>query len=111
MRVPIAEAERQLSELVGRVEDGEEVVLTRGGVEVARLVSASSKVVPFRSASPPVQSETPSTSWAELSPDERLARLEKIRLRAEERRARGELSEISGAEAQEELYDEFGLPK
>lgn len=38
--VPLAEAKRTLSELVDRVSRGEEFVLTRHGVEVARLIPA-----------------------------------------------------------------------
>jgi prevent-host-death family protein len=39
--VPLAEAKRTLPELVDRVSRGEEFVLTRHGVEVARLIPAS----------------------------------------------------------------------
>ncbi len=38
--VPLAEAKRTLSELVDRAGRGEEFVLTRHGVEVARLIPA-----------------------------------------------------------------------
>jgi prevent-host-death family protein len=36
--VPLAEAKNQLSALVARVEQGEEIVITRRGLPVARLV-------------------------------------------------------------------------
>jgi len=38
--VPLAEAKRTLSELLDRVGRGEEFVITRHGVEVARLIPA-----------------------------------------------------------------------
>lgn len=41
MQMNIAEAKAKLSELVAAVERGEEVVIARGGVPVARLVPAS----------------------------------------------------------------------
>lgn len=38
LAVPLAEAKNQLSALVARVEQGEEIAITRRGVPVARLV-------------------------------------------------------------------------
>ncbi len=40
MNVPITEAKAQLTELVRRAENGEEVVLTRHGKPAARIVAA-----------------------------------------------------------------------
>lgn len=39
LAVPLAEAKNQLSALVARVEQGEEITITRRGVPVARLVT------------------------------------------------------------------------
>lgn len=41
MSVPLAEAKNHLSALVARVEQGEEIAITRRGVAVARLVPGS----------------------------------------------------------------------
>lgn len=40
IKIPIAEAKNRLSELVARVEAGEEISVTRRGKPVARLVAA-----------------------------------------------------------------------
>ncbi|WP_192363569.1 type II toxin-antitoxin system Phd/YefM family antitoxin [Mesorhizobium mediterraneum] len=42
MNIPIAEAKAKLSELVSRAQAGEEIVLTRHGKVVARLVPPAS---------------------------------------------------------------------
>jgi len=47
MNVPITEAKAQLTDLVRRAENGEEVVLTRHGKPAARIVPAE-KPVPRR---------------------------------------------------------------
>ena len=39
--LPVFEAKTRLSELLSRVEQGEEITITRHGVPAARLVSAS----------------------------------------------------------------------
>jgi len=41
LAVPLAEAKKQLSALVARVEQGEEIAITRRGVPVVRLVPES----------------------------------------------------------------------
>jgi prevent-host-death family protein len=41
MQMNIAEAKAKLSELIAAVERGEDVVIARGGVPVARIVPAS----------------------------------------------------------------------
>jgi prevent-host-death family protein len=46
MRVAITNAKGQLTELIHRAEAGEEVVLTRHGRAVARLVPVKAAVVP-----------------------------------------------------------------
>ena len=40
-KVPIFEAKTRLSELIAAVEQGEQVIITRRGVAVARLVPAA----------------------------------------------------------------------
>lgn len=45
--VGIHEAKTNLSKLVARAEAGEEVVITRGGVPVAKLVAAAPKTPKF----------------------------------------------------------------
>jgi prevent-host-death family protein len=47
MLVSVSDAKRQLTELVGRAEAGDEVVLTRGGKPVARLVPVTAKPSPI----------------------------------------------------------------
>jgi prevent-host-death family protein len=46
MRVPVSNAKGQLTELIRRAEAGEEVVLTRRGQPVVRLVSVAASVAP-----------------------------------------------------------------
>jgi len=46
MRVAVSNAKGQLTELIRRAEAGEEVVLTRRGQPVARLVSVAASVAP-----------------------------------------------------------------
>jgi prevent-host-death family protein len=41
IRVPVADAKNRLSELIARVEAGEEIAVTRRGKPVARLIAAS----------------------------------------------------------------------
>ena len=88
MKVSVAEAEEQLSDLVRRAENGEEVVLTRNGRDVVRF-----ELVP---------SSKPTT------PDERRALFAELRRKAEER---GPDGGPSAARSQDFLYDEHGLPK
>lgn len=91
MHIPLSEAEGRLLELVGRVELGDEVVLTRDGQPVARLE--------------PVANERTS---AALATEELRARR-----RAALERLRGCAKNKSGPDAAHSadfLYDEFGLP-
>jgi prevent-host-death family protein len=41
IRIPIADAKNRLSELIARVEAGEEIAVTRRGKPVARLIATS----------------------------------------------------------------------
>lgn len=93
MNVPVSEAKGQLTELVRRAESGEEVVLTRHGQPVARLVSVGRKAKTAKDKRKVLD---------EVMASARAARLA--------REARGEAGE-SAARSQDFLYDEFGLPK
>jgi prevent-host-death family protein len=75
MKVTVREARKDFSQLLSRVEAGEEVVITRNGKEVARLVSvAMPKVLPdlddFRAAIP-IQGEAMSQTVIRMRQDER----------------------------------------
>jgi prevent-host-death family protein len=48
MRVNVGQAKTDLSKLLARVEEGEEVEIARNGVPVARLVKAERDVAPGR---------------------------------------------------------------
>jgi len=85
MQISVTDAKGQLTELVRRSETGEEVVLTRHGQPVARLVSVK-----------PV-----------LDRAERRRILESVFASAKGKARRGP----SAARSQDFLYDEFGLPK
>ena len=85
MRVPVSEAKGQLTELVRRAEAGEDVILTRRGHPVVRLLA----VTPVRDAKA------------------RRSLLEAVR-------AAGSAKARAGAKAarsQDFLYDETGLPR
>jgi len=85
MHIPVSRARSQLSALVHRAEAGEEVVLTRFGQPVVRLVPEARK---------------PTLA-------ERSAIIAEIRAAAAGRVSPGP----SAARSQDFLYDEFGLPK
>jgi prevent-host-death family protein len=87
MRISIAEAKGQLTELVQRVEEGEEVILTRDGQPAAQLVAATKK--------------------KPLTPAERRRILEEISAEGATKVTPGP----SAARSQDFLYDEYGLPK
>ena len=84
MEVPVTDAKAQLTELVRRAEEGEEVVLTRHGRPAVRLV--------------PAVRRRPSAA-------ERRAVLEAIRDAAPK-----DYSGPSAARSQDFLYDDDGLP-
>ena len=92
MNVPVSEAKGQLTELVRRAEAGEEVVLTRHGHPVARLVPAGAK---------PKTAAEKRKLLEKVMASARAARLA--------REARGEGGE-SAERSQDFLYDENGLP-
>jgi prevent-host-death family protein len=85
MRVAVTNAKGQLTELVRRAEAGEEVVLTRHGQAVARLV--------------PVE--------APVSPEARKKLLQTVRASGAAAARPGE----SAARSQDFLYGADGLPK
>lgn len=85
MRISVSEAKGQLTELVRRSEEGDEIVLTRHGQPVARLVPI--KAVPDRAA--------------------RRKLLESVRASGAGKANRGP----SAARSQDFLYDRYGLPK
>lgn len=85
MRISVSEAKGQLTELVRRSEEGDEIVLTRHGQPVARLVPI--KAVPDRAA--------------------RRKLLESVRASGAGKASRGP----SAARSQDFLYDRYGLPK
>ncbi len=84
MEVSVSDAKAQLTDLVRRAEAGEDVVLTRHGRGVARLVAVRKK----------------------LSPDELDARIKELQ---ESARAHA-LPGPCAARSQDFLYDDAGLP-
>ncbi|MBA4208419.1 MAG: type II toxin-antitoxin system prevent-host-death family antitoxin [Parvibaculum sp.] len=84
MRVSVSDAKGQLTELVKRAESGDEVILTRRGHEVARLVPIT--VLP--------------------SAQSRRALMERVRIDAAGKARSGP----DAARSQDFLYDEGGLP-
>ncbi len=84
MKVSVTDAKSQLTELVRRVEAGDEVILTRHGKPAVRLVAIKPK----------------------LDRAGRRALLESVRASG----ARRPLDGPSAARSQDFLYDEHGLP-
>jgi prevent-host-death family protein len=86
MRTSVSQAKGQLTELVKLAEAGEEVVLTRFGRDVVRLMPLATK----------------------LSPGERMRLMEEVRAEGRRKAKPGP----SAARSQDFLYDdETGLPK
>lgn len=85
MEIPVTQAKGQLTELLRRAEQGEEIVLTRHGVAAVRLV-------PFK---------------AQPTPDRRRQLLQNLRAAAAEKVNAGP----EAARSQDFLYDDHGLPK
>ncbi|MBW0003353.1 MAG: type II toxin-antitoxin system prevent-host-death family antitoxin [Hyphomicrobiales bacterium] len=85
MLVSVTDAKAQLTELVRRAEEGDDVVLTRHGQAAVRLV--------------PVK--------ARPSAQEKRALLEAIRASGARKAKRGP----NAARSQDFLYDKYGLPK
>ena len=84
MKISVSEAKGQLTELVKRAEAGDEVILTRRGREVARLVP----IVAGR------------------SPADRRVLMEKLRASGSAKASPGQ----DAAHSQDFLYGEDGLP-
>jgi prevent-host-death family protein len=87
MRVSVTEAKAQLTDLVRRAENGEEVVLTRHGQEVIRFEPLAKKKA--------------------TTPEEKLEIFKKIRAMGRASMTPGD----SAARSQDFLYDEHGIPK
>ena len=85
MQIPVSDAKGQLSELVRRAESGEEVVLTRHGKDIARLV--------------PVQPQSDTAA--------RRAVIAEVQAAVRNKRTEG----ASAARSQDFLYDDDGLPQ
>ena len=109
MRISVAEAEGQLTELVRLANQGEEVVLTQDGLVSVRLepidhVSDTTMAASLSELRKPLKlaSET-----KPLSPTERRRLVDEIRKGAP---AKGPLSQPDAARSQDFLYDENGLP-
>ncbi|MBC7312309.1 MAG: type II toxin-antitoxin system Phd/YefM family antitoxin [Rhizobium sp.] len=84
MRMPVSEAKTNLTDLVRRAENGEEIILTRHGKETVRL----SRVTPVQ------------------TPEERRAIIAEIRART----PKFQTTEGNAARSQDFLYDDNGLP-
>jgi prevent-host-death family protein len=84
MRVSVTEAKGQLTELVKRAEAGDEVILTRRGHEVARLVRVA----------------------AAATPKGRRALMERVRAAARGKALPG----VNAARSQDFLYGDDGMP-
>jgi prevent-host-death family protein len=84
MQFTVSEAKAKLAELVKRAEHGEEIVLTRHGHEVARLVALK----------------------RETSAEDRRSVIAQARASAAQKRRAG----ASAARSQDFLYDDDGLP-
>ena len=85
MHISVTEAKSQLTDLVRRAEGGDDIVLTRHGHAVVRLVP----VAPA------------------FDPDARRALMEAVGKSGAARATAG----VSAAESQDFLYDENGLPR
>lgn len=84
MRVSVSEAKGRITELVKRAEAGDEVILTRHGIDVARLV-------------PSIPVPTPAS---------RRALMDRVRMAAAAKVVPG----ADAAHSQDFLYDDDGLP-
>ena len=85
MEISVTDAKAQLTDLVRQAEAGEDVVLTRHGAPVARIVPADRKT--------------------DAATKRRI--IEELQKSAAEKMTPGP----SAARSQDFLYDEFGLPK
>ena len=85
MEISVSDAKAQLTDLIKQAEGGEDIVLTRHGRPVVRLVPIKRK----------------------LSPEKRYAILKKISEDGAKKASPGPCA----ARSQDFLYDEFGFPK
>jgi prevent-host-death family protein len=84
MQISVKEAQENLDELVARVEGGEDILLTRAGKTVARIVPLT----------------------LDASREERRAVLDRVRAMAPPRKP----GEPTADRSHDDLYDENGLP-
>lgn len=96
MNVTVAEAAKNLEEILQRAEEGDEVVITRNGHAAIQLVRVEQ----------PGEAAPVEKLWREMSMEERHAVLREIR----ESGARHAVPGPSAARSQDFLYDENGLP-
>ena len=89
MEISVTDAKDQLADLGGRAEAGDEVILTRQGQPTVRLTPLH-----------------PAPARPKLTREERAAVIDRICAEAKARVIPGP----SGAELQDALYDENGLP-
>ena len=91
MQISISHAKAQLTDLVRRAEEGEEVALTRHGHVAAHIVSAPSR--------------------STLSPEEKAARIDAIVASAQKRLKAFKGEAPSAARSQDFLYNDDGMPE
>lgn len=91
MRISVQDAQGKLGELIDRADKGEDILLTRGGDPIARIVPL----------------KTVEASAKDI--EDFAALLRDIKERA--RRAADPFPEETAARSQDFLYDEDGLPK
>jgi prevent-host-death family protein len=91
VRISVQDAQENLGELIDRADKGEDILLTRGGNPIARIV-------PLKTV------ETPTKSREEFA-----ALFREIKERA--RQTADPFPDESAARSQDFLYDEYGLPK
>lgn len=114
MKITISDAEGQLDALVRRVEAGEEIILTRDGLPVARLANEGASVPPSNGR---LERENMTRVLEEVSttdPSNLTESLLEIAKKAQKRiRTNGDpMPGVSAARSQDFLYDdETGLPK
>lgn len=106
MQISVKDAQEKLAELLDRVESGEDVILTRDGKSIARIVRAAPALTReereaafdrIRAMAPP------------LTEDQHQPSLDDIQARV--RRKIDPFPETSAARSQDFLYDEDGIPR
>jgi prevent-host-death family protein len=106
MQISVKDAQENLAELLDRVESGEDVILTRDGKSIARIVRAAPALTReereaafdrIRAMAPP------------FSDDEHQPSLDDIQARV--RSKIDPFPETSAARSQDFLYDEDGIPQ